>query len=679
MQAVLPDYDVAKELGRGAMGIVYLATHRALGRTVAVKELPSSFATDPSVRERFLDEARVVASLDHPHVVVIHDFVDRDGHLALVMEHLPNGTVWDQFLHHGLAAPRACGLTLATLAGLHHAHERGVMHRDIKPENLIFTHDWQLKVTDFGIAQVLTGDITMGTEEGAIVGTPAYMSPEQAEGRSCGPPADVYASGVMLYEMLTGALPFPNGETAMAMALARLSEDPVPINAVGPAVPEPIAEATMHALTRSDTDRFATAEEFGVALAEAAAHTWGPEWMSESGTAVRGSLAIEQAARTTDRSIAVPDVGFGDARETAADPEASAAPAAPPASPNDTEAVGDDRETAAPAPSAEPTADATAIPAGAPAPQPPQVPQPIVVYAELPTAAVVPQQKEHVAGADLNDLVPDDIIDLKSVRAPSSSLPSFLAGLVAVVLAAIFALTGLGDDPVAQNARSLLVAGTSPGAFDQPVEIDLTEPFPFFGAESLSASFLGIPIGAPTVEDGQLDPGYLQYTGAGVIEFTVNADELGDVADDAADGSETADSADASESVDDSGTADATETPQTVSFPVRVANSPYPTAPFVASLMLGLGGLASVQANMRGMRTRQVRVSPYIGLLISGALTGAAAAVFGMVMFEAPADPTTVILCAGLAGVGCALVGDGYRRFYRRRRLKRFLVNRSRR
>jgi serine/threonine-protein kinase len=132
-------------------------------------------------------------------------------------------------LRHGLAAPRACGLVLATLSGVHHAHGKGIMHRDIKPENLIFTHDWQLKVTDFGIAQVLTGRETMGTMEGAIVGTPAYMSPEQAEGRTCGPQADVYASCAMLYEMLTGALPFPHAVNAMSMATARLTDDPVPI------------------------------------------------------------------------------------------------------------------------------------------------------------------------------------------------------------------------------------------------------------------------------------------------------------------------------------------------------------------------------------------------------------------------------------------------------------------
>ena len=132
-------------------------------------------------------------------------------------------------MRYGLAAPRACGLVLATLSGVHHAQGKGIMHRDIKPENLIFTHDWQLKVTDFGIAQVLTGRETMGTMEGAIVGTPAYMSPEQAEGRTCGPQADVYASCAMLYEMLTGALPFPHAVNAMSMATARLTDDPVPI------------------------------------------------------------------------------------------------------------------------------------------------------------------------------------------------------------------------------------------------------------------------------------------------------------------------------------------------------------------------------------------------------------------------------------------------------------------
>ena len=633
LQAVLPDYEVTTELGRGAMGIVYLATHRALGRTVAIKELPASFSADPTVRERFLAEARTVASLDHPHVVVIHDFVDRDGHLALVMEHLPNGTVWDQFLHHGLAAPRACGLVLATLAGVHHAHDRGVMHRDIKPENLIFTHDWQLKVTDFGIAQVLSGDSTMGTEEGAIVGTPAYMSPEQAEGRTCGPPADVYASGAMLYEMLTGALPFPDGQSAMEMALARLSEDPVPIGSVGPAVPEPIAEATMHALTRSDSDRFQSAEEFGVALAEAAAFTWGPEWMSESGTAVRGSLAIEQAARTTDRRFLMP--GDDRATEVGEGADASVTPDAEDAGSTlfegdvegggASDGAGDDAGDA-PAADAAPTS-----PAPAPAPEP-------VAFEEIPTAAVVPKQKQRVAGADLNQLAPEDIVNLREVRGPGTPLPFVLVGLVLVALAAYFALVGQGADPEAVAAGAVSLDGVAVTG-SEIQELDLTAPAAYDGPSELSATFLGIPIGAPTVDGGELDPSYLRFTGAGVIEL----------------------------SSDDT------------TFPVRATNSPYPTAPFVAAALLGLGGLSSVQANLRGLRGRRFRLSPYLGLVISGALAGAAAAVIGMVVLSTPADPSTVIIAAALAGIGSAVFGEGYRRWYRRRRLKRIAVARSRR
>ena len=654
LQAALPDYEVATELGRGAMGIVYLATHRALGRTVAIKELPESFAVDDTVRQRFLSEARVVASLDHPHVVVIYDFVDRDDHLALVMEHLPNGTVWDQFVHHGLAAPRACGLTLATLAGVHHAHERGVMHRDIKPENLIFNAEWQLKVTDFGIAQVLTGDETFGTEEGAIVGTPAYMSPEQAEGRSCGPPADVYASGAMLYEMLTGALPFPDGESAMAMAMARLARDPVPIRDVGPAVPEAIAEVTMHALQRSEADRFQSAEEFGVALAQAAAFTWGPDWMTESGTAVTGSRAIEVAARTTDRR------SFSQAG-TVADATSPTVSEAPPASdqsaltlpepgsvPEAAETVAEEPRVDGPPP---PLADergtgdgdffpgdvdATAAPPTAAAPPP--------VYEDVPTAPVLPLQREHPRGADLNQLGPADIINLREVRAPGSPVVFAVAAVMVLLLAAGAALLGRGDDPLAVEADGILVDGR-PLVGDVPIEVDLTEPFAFEGpVEELSATFLGIPIGVPTLEEGELDPSYLRYSGAGVIEFS----------------GETPDG-------------------REVRFAVRATNSPFPTAPFVAAAMLTLGGLASVNSNLRGLRARRFRMGPYVGLLASGAIAGGAAAVLGMVLLETPTARAAVITAALLGAAGSALLGEAYRRWYRRRRLRRVAIARSRR
>ena len=605
------------------MGIVYLGRHRALDRLVAIKELPPSFAADESVRERFLTEARVVAALDHPHVVVIHDFVDRDGHLALVMEHLPNGTVWDQFLHHGLAAPRACGLVLATLAGVHHAHDRGIMHRDIKPENLIFTHDWQLKVTDFGIAQVLTGTETMGTVEGAIVGTPAYMSPEQAEGRTCGPQADVYASGAMLYEMLTGSLPFPNATDAMSMATARLTDDPVPINSVGPTIPGAIGEVAMHALARSEGDRFPSAEEFGVALAEAAAETWGPEWMSEAGTAVRGSEAIEHAARTTGGSTFRKSRAEDPATREDADIDAAVEPA-----------VDDDdqlhRETRL-----------DAAPAEAPAPQPTPQPAPMPVVQMVP---VLPAQRERVAGADLHDLVPDDMLNLAEVRSPRSPLLPVLVALVALAFAAVIAITGLGSDPDPGVGASAIVNGQSALAADEPVEVDLTEPFSLAGvpSDSVSATFLGIPIGSAPIEDGLVDPGYLRYSGAGVIELTANGDGE-------------------------------------ASFPVRSSNSVYPTAPFVVAAMVALGGLASVQSNLRGMRSRRIRISPYIGLAISGAIAAAAIAVLAMLVLQTPTSVATLVPVAALGACGSVALGEAYRRWRRRRRLKRVTVAQGRR
>lgn len=645
LQAALPDYEVTQELGRGAMGIVYLGRHRALDRTVAIKELPPSFAVDPEVRERFLTEARVVAALDHPHIVVIHDFVDRDGHLALVMEHLPNGTVWDQFLHHGLAAPRACGLALATLAGVHHAHERGIMHRDIKPENLIFTHDWQLKVTDFGIAQVLTGRETMGTLEGAIVGTPAYMSPEQAEGRPCGPQADVYAVGAMLYEMLTGSLPFPNATSAMAMALARLTEDPVPIRSVGPVVPGAIAEVTMQALTRSEAERFPTAEAFGVALGKAAADTWGPEWMSESGTAVRGSEAIEQASRTTGGSPKRRGADELDDRETRLDDALDDRETQLRA-----EGAGgaDDRETRLRSEGADGVDDRETRAGGTPnvpvadnRPTSMQTPADIDTRAtQLESAAqtaVIPQQRSRVAGADLHNLAPQDMLNLSEVRSPPSPvLPALLAALG---LAAMLYLAGVGfgTDPEPSDGSAAVVQGVAAAQADEPIEVDLTEPIGLTGVSdsSLSASFLGIPLGSASVSNGVFDPGYLQYSAGGVIELANSSGET---------------------------------------FPVRSSNSVYLTAPFVGAAMVALGGLGSVNSNLRGMRSRRLRVAPYLGLIISGAITGAGLAVLGMLVLATPTAVSSVVAAAATGAVGCLALGEAYRRWRRRRRLRRITI-----
>lgn len=152
---LLPAYEVGPELGRGGWGVVLSGRHRSLGRRVAIKVLPPRMADDPAVRERFVTEARLVAGLDHPHVVPIYDFAEDDGVCVLVMELLPRGSLWERFRTEGLAPEQSCAAVMAVCSALHYAHGRGILHRDIKPDNVLFSAQGTLKVTDFGLAKVL--------------------------------------------------------------------------------------------------------------------------------------------------------------------------------------------------------------------------------------------------------------------------------------------------------------------------------------------------------------------------------------------------------------------------------------------------------------------------------------------------------------------------------------------
>ena len=225
----LPAYEIGGELGRGGWGVVLAGKHRQLGRDVAIKQLPRAFAVDESIRSRFTVEARLLASLDHPHIVPVYDFVEQDGLCLLVMELLPGGTVWSRFTGDGFTASGACAVVLACLSGLQAAHGRQVLHRDIKPENLMFSSTGALKVTDFGIAKVVGGEETMATRAGEVVGTPAYIAPEQARGGDLSPATDVYAVATMLYELLSGQLPFADDGDAMALMFKHAFEQPEPL------------------------------------------------------------------------------------------------------------------------------------------------------------------------------------------------------------------------------------------------------------------------------------------------------------------------------------------------------------------------------------------------------------------------------------------------------------------
>src|ERR1041384_4718931 len=208
------------------MGVVYGGVHRQLGRPVAIKRLPHAVAEDPRMSERFEHEARLLARLDHPHIVPVYDYVRQQGEHLLVMERLDGGTVWSRFATDGLTAQQSCGIVLAALSGLHAAHEAGVLHLDVKPKNLLFTSNGVVKVADFGISQVVSEGATLVTHGGAVLRTPAHLSPEQALGNPLSPAADVYGAATVLYELLSGRLPFESGGGALAMIQRHVYHQP---------------------------------------------------------------------------------------------------------------------------------------------------------------------------------------------------------------------------------------------------------------------------------------------------------------------------------------------------------------------------------------------------------------------------------------------------------------------
>ena len=243
----LPNYVIGEEVGRGAWGVVIKGEHRRLGREVAIKELPQAFAADPGVQHRFASEARLLASLDHPHIVPIFDYVEEDQLCLLVMELLPGGTVWDRVTTEGVTAETACGIVLATCSALHYAHGKGILHRDIKPENLLFSSSGALKVTDFGIAKMLGGVETFATRTGEVLGTPAYIAPEQALARELTPATDVYAVGTLLYELLSGQLPFAHEQTCEIINQL-LHAEPTPLYRINPTIPLSLSDLVQRLL-----------------------------------------------------------------------------------------------------------------------------------------------------------------------------------------------------------------------------------------------------------------------------------------------------------------------------------------------------------------------------------------------------------------------------------------------
>src|SRR5436309_5847081 len=238
-------YELGQVLGRGGMAEVYLAHDTRLGRTVAVKTLRADLARDPSFQGRFRREAQSAASLNHPSIVAVYDTCEDRGEDGtarevtpyIVMEYVEGRTLREVLGSEGRLLPqRAMEIAAQICAALEQAHRAGIVHRDIKPGNVMLTPSGEVKVMDFGIARAVTGSSQTMTQTAAVIGTAHYLSPEQARGEHVDARSDIYSTGCLLYELLTGAPPF-TGESAVAVAYQHVREDPLPPSQVEPEVP----------------------------------------------------------------------------------------------------------------------------------------------------------------------------------------------------------------------------------------------------------------------------------------------------------------------------------------------------------------------------------------------------------------------------------------------------------
>jgi serine/threonine-protein kinase len=259
-------YQVEAQIGAGGMAVVYRAEDIQLGRKVAVKVLHGQYAEDTEFVERFRREAKAAAQLQHPGIVAVYDTGSWEGTWYIAMELLEGLTLKEKIVAEGRIAPaEAIDLTEQILRAVRAAHRDGIIHRDLKPHNVILDEDGRPKVTDFGIARRGASDMTA---TGSILGTAHYIAPEQAQGEVITPRTDLYAVGVVLYEMLTGRTPF-EGDSAVSIALAHVNNEPRSPRSIVPAVSPALDAVVLRALAKRPSDRFADADAFLAALSDA--------------------------------------------------------------------------------------------------------------------------------------------------------------------------------------------------------------------------------------------------------------------------------------------------------------------------------------------------------------------------------------------------------------------------
>ena len=256
-------YRIERTLGSGGMAVVYLAHDEELHRRVAIKVLAEHLAGDDSFRARFLQESKLAGRLSHPNVVQVYDAGETEGSPYIVMEYVPGDTIAQR---GKLSSRDAVPLALQACAGLQHAHAAGLVHRDVKPANLLVRKDDVLKIADFGIARA--AELTRLTQHGTVLGTAAYLSPEQAAGEEVTAATDIYSLGAVVYELLTGRSPY-EFESLAELAAQQKGGVITPLRDLESSVPVPVEAAVMHALAREPRFRPASAADFAAELAAA--------------------------------------------------------------------------------------------------------------------------------------------------------------------------------------------------------------------------------------------------------------------------------------------------------------------------------------------------------------------------------------------------------------------------
>jgi Protein kinase domain len=275
-------FDLLEVIGRGGAAVVYLAVQRDLQRNVALKELAPFHLADSSFAERFVEESRLAGSMSHANIVTVHEYFEDGSVPYIAMEYLPHGSL-RQYIGR-LSIAQIAGVLEGVLAGLSHGESRGIVHRDLKPENLLVAVDGRVKIADFGVARAYSKAATRAvvTVAGTTIGTPAYMSPEQALGAELTPATDLYSLGVVAWELLAGQVPFDETDTPVAV-LYRHVHEPVPdVRSVAPDVDEAIAGWLEKMLAKQPEDRYQSADEAWVALEDIVLDLLGPRWRREA-------------------------------------------------------------------------------------------------------------------------------------------------------------------------------------------------------------------------------------------------------------------------------------------------------------------------------------------------------------------------------------------------------------